>query len=281
MNIEIIENKIFTTINKPGDDAITVFGPRAPELVPKVYKGWNTPINAPDKTRIKKCIINFSDVPSKNQDEAISGVCGANVEVFDSVIIGSIKALLCGNGDFTEEDKRNGEWRIDKCFMLNCGRRLPEVQSTKVTMTDSWIHNFGAAFDVRTFAAWVHSGGELTIKNCIFTQSSFFHSGIINFFKDMGNHIGEAFNELKTGETKLRDFVLMGACRGATSTKSGILNVDNCYKNKSWIFLENCKNYMSKQKAITIVKEIENSLHPKYIEHTNGKTLLKIFNDLH
>jgi|GEM_PF-668667 len=262
MNIEIFENKIFTLNESAGDDAITAFGSTFPDL-------------GKDKTIIKNCIIDLSKVPLNKQDEAISGVCGAVVEVYNTLIVGSIKAVLAGNSDYPIQDIKHGGWKFDKCVFLGCGRRCPEAQDgVLVHITNSWIHDWcnNDFFDTRGFGGYAHRRATIIAENCIFTQPKFFKLSLKNQILDFANHFGQAWND---NPSYLRDYFLPGVCRGLTASNGGYASAINYYKNKWWICIDNAEYELSWGQALEIIRDIQSSLNPQYSLYTPGNLCLE------
>lgn len=251
-----------------GEDAITVYG--------RAYKDKYPDSKQPtcDKAIIENVLVDFRFHKKKLQDEAISGVAGAKVEMRNCTIIGSTKAILAGNGDFPDVDKVSAEWDIENCVFLNCGRRLPEAQhGTKVQMRNCWVHNFGYTFDTRVFGAWAHSGASIYAQDVLYTQKSLMKAcgyNPLRLFIDFGYHFGQAFNDRPS---KLRDYVLSGYCRAATASTTADIVVDGYYTNKWWLYAENAKNNRTKEEARAIVKML-NRLCPMPIDMPS---LLEIF----
>lgn len=248
-NLEV-KNKYFTINDSPGNDALTLFGSFA-------LSDYCVNIPRYDSVLVEDSIIDFRNLDPKKQDEAISGVGGARVTIRRCVIVGSIKAILVGNGDMPEADK-NGYFDISDCIFMNCGRRCPEAQDgTKVNMTRVWVHNWGNPFDVRSFGAWAHKGSKIVATDCIFTQSKFFNLGFKNFFIDLANHIGQSFNEK---DFRLASYILPGVCRGIMKGKDGSVEVSHSYKNHWWIKLDNHESPMDRKWARNIVKSFDEFL---------------------
>lgn len=222
--IHLIENKIITKpeVSHLGGDAITVFGPGHPSSVA-------------EKTLIRNCIINFLGVPAKEQDEAISGVHGAVVECENVVIMGSIKAFLCGNGDYPKVDKERARWKMRNVAMLGCGRRCPEAQhGTEVDMEYCLVENWGEVFDVRSFGAWAHLGAYIEARNCLFIQNKKANN-LWQLIAGFCSHFGQAWNDMPSNT---RDYFSLGNYRGATASRDGKIKLVNCYTNNPRIRLD-------------------------------------------
>lgn len=221
---DIYENLLITKPNsaEEGGDGITVFGEGHPKCRAK-------------KTIIRNCVIDFRGVPPHLQDEAISGVCGAVVDVENVAILGATKAVLCGNGDYPKEDKERGKWTFSNVAFIGCGRRCPEAQDgVKISMNRCLIEGWGEAFDTRSFGMWAHHDASIFAANCLFIQKSFMPD-MKNFFVDLGNHFGQAFND---SPSALIDYFLPGVCRGASASLGGKVSLVSCFVSQPWIRLQ-------------------------------------------
>ena len=142
---------------------------------------------------LKRCVFDFRQVPADAQDEAVDCIKGARVYFDGCVFLGCKKAVLCGNGDFPEEDKK-GFVHFEKCAFIRCGRRCPEAQDgVMAVMHNCWVHDWGVgSFDVRTFGARVSAGSILYVMDCLFSRA---HGiGFKNSVIDIANQIGEHVN---------------------------------------------------------------------------------------
>lgn len=237
-----VENEVITSIKEPQEDAIQC-------------KGADNP------TIIKNCIIDFRNVPPKDQDELVSGVNGAVVYMENCILVGGKKALLCGNGDHEEEDRKHARWTINNCAILECARRTPEAQhGTLVEMTNCWVHEYGAYRDDRSFGAWAHTGGRIIAHNTLFTQSKgLFRLGLLETIKDIGYHIGQVWNDSKLmGILTTPKLLLPGRCRAFTADDGGIVIGDGIWKNHWWILTES-SSYMSSKEALEVIVNMSNS----------------------
>lgn len=223
----------FTRAESSGNDALTLFGPE-------------------DTYELSFCFIDFRDLDE--QDECISLVRGARVYIHDCTILGGIKAILAGNGDHPEED-RKGELTMRRVIIDGCGRRCPEAQDgVTVIMEECWVSDWGKPFDVRAFGAWAHKGGSITAKNCLFTRTSEskWALGFGTTIKDWFAHIGQAVNDygisaLFRGKTYWR-----GVTRGLTADNGGRVTAIQCYKYPDWVVVENADDFISYDEAFTI-----------------------------
>lgn len=183
--------------------------------------------------------VDFSNEELSSLDEALSTINAGKALVSDSRFIGCGKLVLCGNGDHPDNDS-NGVVLFHRCHFENFGRRGPEAQDgVTVILMGCTIENWGIKerFDTRCFGAWAHSGAKITAVNCSFIQNCFWQTGFINFFRDIANHIGNAFNERGFFGLTWKDFI-PGVCRGLTASDGGQVKAIQCCKNKWWIRIE-------------------------------------------
>ena len=189
---------------------------------------------------VKFCTIDFSEYDVDNLDEALSGVNAAQAVVTDCTIRGAGKLVLWGNGDHPEADK-NAKLTMCNVTMENFGRRGPEAQDGAIViLKNCTIKNWGVKdrFDTRAFGAWAHHKAQIICEDCRFEQTSFWQTGFWNFFRDLGNHIGQAVNDRGIFGLHWTDFI-PGVCRGLTASEAGYVKAINCTKNKWWIRIEN------------------------------------------
>lgn len=229
-------------------------------------------------TSVLLSTYDWRSCPVDTQDEVISGVNGARVLLRSVVILGGIKAILAGNGDHPGNDSDLGHWEIEDCVILGSGRRCPEVQDgVSLTMRRCWIHDWGRHFDTRAFGAWAHRGGRIIAEDCLFTQSSgLLGLGLRNTVVDLANHIGQAVNDEGLPALLRPRTYLPGICRGLTADTGGFVLATRCYRNRSWIRLENCDPYISRSEAITIVEHIDATL-PTHAHERLGMSALELF----
>ena len=238
--INRITGGVCTGPAKPGDDGLTVYGPFS-------------------ATEIRQRVYDFRLCPKADQDEVLSGVDGADVRLSGVVIVGGIKAILAGNGDHPGNDVRYARWDLEDCVIIGAGRRCPEAQDgTTVTMRRCWVHDFGQAFDVRSFGAWAHRGARIIAEDCLFTQSELWPWGLdlLTAMTDMGNHIGQAVNDHGLAALLRPRTYLPGPCRGLTADTGGLILATRCYRNRRWIRIEGCNNYIDRAAARDIVTRI-------------------------
>lgn len=227
----------------PGGDGLAAYGPRT-------------------VTEVRQRVYDFRRCPKADQDEVLSGVDGADVRLSGVVILGGIKAILAGNGDHPGNDARYARWEIEDCVIIGAGRRCPEAQDgTTVTMRRCWVHDFGQDFDVRSFGAWAHRGARIIAEDCLFTQSDLWPWGLDLFsaMTDMSNHIGQAVNDNGLGALLRPRTYLPGPCRGLTADTGGLTLATRCYRNRPWIRIDGCNNYINRAAARDIITRIATS----------------------
>lgn len=216
-------------------------------------------VNGPSKMTAIRSVFDFRDTSKEIQDEVISGVKGAEVLLEGCVILGGIKALLCGNSDHPCTDFQSARWELNNCVIIGAGRRCPEAQDgTKVFMRNCWVHNWGRAFDIRSFGAWAHRGGVIIAEDCLFTQSGgIFSLGLITTIRDCLAHVGQVWKDYGPLSVLSPRSWIPGICRGLTADTGGLVLASRYYKNHWWIRLENAEYPMDRKKVISIVSEIE------------------------
>ena len=210
-------------------------------------------------TEVRQRVYDFRRCPKADQDEVLSGVDGADVRLSGVVILGGIKAILAGNGDHPGNDARYARWEIEDCVIIGAGRRCPEAQDgTTVTMRRCWVHDWGGIFDVRAFGAWAHRGARIIAEDCLFTQSQLWPWGLDLFtaMMDMGNHIGQAVNDHGLAALLRPRTYLPGPCRGLTADTGGLTLATRCYRNRPWIRIDGCNNYIDRSAARDIITSI-------------------------
>lgn len=228
----IFRNLVFDAADSCGGDCLTLFGPD-------------------DTTDVYNCTFDLSEVPTELQDEAISLVKGAKVNISDSIIVGSIKAILAGNGDHPEEDAECGRLEMQNCIILGAGRRCPEAQDgVRVYMKNCWIADWGLRFDTRAFGAWAHKNASITAVDCLFTQSVPATFDLMRWFTDHMNHIGQAVNDSGLSALFKAKTYVSGFRRGLTADDGGTVTAINCYRNSPKILIENCSGYMDYDSAL-------------------------------
>ena len=150
---------------------------------------------------VQNCTIDMTNQPKT--DEVFSVVKNGNAVVEHTTIRGTNKLILIGSGD------KNGVGVVEfnNCIFENGCRRFPEVQDGYIVICNNCtIRNWGLKkfFETmphqnRAFGSWVHGkGSRLVMNDCKFEQDSFFQlGGLWNMLKDLGNQIGQAFNDEK------------------------------------------------------------------------------------
>lgn len=202
---------------------------------------------------------------SAQRSTSASGVDGADVRLSGVVILGGIKAILAGNGDHPGNDVRYARWELEDCVIIGSGRRCPEAQDgTTVTMRRCWVHDWGSTFDVRAFGAWAHRGARIIAEDCLFTQSQQsqlwpWGLDLFTVMMDMGNHIGQAVNDNGLGALLRPRTYLPGPCRGLTADTGGLTLATRCYRNRPWIRVDGCNNYIDRAAARDIITRIATS----------------------
>lgn len=193
--------------------------------------------SGPWDSYVYNTVFDFRDCPLEQQDEVVSLVCGARVCMKRCAILGGIKAILAGNGEYPNEDEGYGWLSLEQCFIGWSGRRCPEAKDgLDTTIHNCWVHNWGSEFDTKAFGAYADRFTFLTARQCLFTQSAATRWGLgpVRTVKDIANHVGHAFNEegwraLFKGETWVP-----GIARGLTGRCT---TVSQCYRNRPWIRL--------------------------------------------
>lgn len=239
--INQITGGVCTGPAKPREDGLTVYGHNQPTVV-------------------SQRVYDFRRCPKADQDEVLSGVDGADVHLSGVVILGGIKAILAGNGDHPGADVSAARWLLEDCVIFGAGRRCPEAQDgTTVIMRRCWIHDFGQTFDVRAFGGWAHRGARIIAEDCLFTQSDLWPWGldILTAIKDVGNHIGQAVKDNGLAALLHPRTYLPGPCRGLTADTGGLVLATRCFRNRRWIKIDGCNNYIDRAAARTIVAQIE------------------------
>jgi hypothetical protein len=146
---------------------------------------------------------------------------------------------------------------LEDCIIQNFSRRGPEAKfQYKVNMRRCLIRNWSHPdfFHVRSFGAWAHAGGDIYAESCVFWQDKFFNG---HFWEDLGNHIGEAWNE---GSWDPRDYLMPGVCRGLTAGPGGTVQAVDCYA--PWfVQIQNHKGpRMAKKYALELIEHLERKL---------------------
>ena len=215
---------------------------------------------------VHDCVIDMSECD--NVDEAVAVTYGSSCTFERCVIRNASKLCLIGSGD---EKVRHREY--DKkvsfyyCILENFGRRGVEAQSgMQVTMMNCLIKNWGSKdyFDVRNFASWSHDEAVIRAYNCIFMQDSFFRP-IKQFFKDLGNHIGQTRKDEGIKALFKPSTYRLGVRRGLVATDTGKVYASGCYKNHWWIHLDNHADPMEKDKADELLEKLDAMKEQLYV----------------
>ena len=190
----------------------------------------------PDGFEIINCKIDLAGTDTGDLDENLSFVCGAKGVVRNSVITNGTKLILCGNGDYPEEDK-SMEITFENCVFMNFGRRGPEAQDgATVHLKRCVIWNWGVDeyFDVRSFAVWAHTGAKIILEDCVLIQDTMYQASIWKALWCRLNHFGNSWNE-RSIDWRL---ILPGIARGAYATCDGEIEIrGKVYKNW-WVYVE-------------------------------------------
>lgn len=203
---------------------------------------------------IDSSIVDFTGIESESLDENLSFVCGSKAIVKNSVFTNGIKLVLCGNGDYPKED-RNMYVEFDHCVFKDFGRRGPEAQDGATVILNKcviWSWGIRDRFDIRSFAGWAHTDAKIIMNNCVLIQDHFTQCGWSNILVDIGNHIGNDFNE---GSLSLRSLI-PGIMRGLYASTGGTVEFYNSYKNW-WIYVQGEKPFSTgdKHHARKIIRE--------------------------
>lgn len=201
----------------------------------------------PKPVLVRNCTVDFSECKD-DTDELVSVVHGGIVAFEDCVFKNGRKACLIGTGDPGEQKSLAF---FSNCTFENFGRRGPEVQSNSICfMENCTIKNWGDPdyFDTRNFGAWAHDNGQLIMDNCTFIQS-FRVEQAKNIVADIGNHIGNVFNEgyFRNNNNILYGIwnifkhpmqaFLPGIMRGAMGDTNSNITLYNC-KAKGLVYLQ-------------------------------------------
>ena len=196
---------------------------------------------------VEDCIVDFSDLPLDQQDEATAVTWGASATYRSCVIRGAGKLVLCGSGNEDHVPQETGKRVIlIDCILEHGSRRFPECHDgMHVTMQDCLIRNWGdpsrfnydPAHPDRTFAAWAHTeNSRIEAINCVFWQDSFWRP-LKQMTLDWWRHIGQAWNDEGWRGLLRPSTYLPGVCRGLFATNGGEAWAMKCWKNRWWICL--------------------------------------------
>lgn len=186
---------------------------------------------------VSRCSVSFDNIKDVSKlDENLSTFNGAMAVVRQCTFSDGVKLALCGNGDNPEADAKSVVI-FDTCTFENFGRRAPEAQDGAIVVLNNCvIKNWGVGeyFDVRSFAAWAHSGGMIICMDCTFEQDRFWQCSPWKMIKDIANHVG---NDINDKCLSWRSFI-PGVCRGLMATDGGKVIAVRCGANKPWIRIE-------------------------------------------
>lgn len=222
----------------------------------------------PGDVWVHDCVVDFSNLPLAQQDEAASMTYGASGLWERCVIRGANKLFLIGSGDVNAA-RAESSCRIvlRDCILENCCRRAPEVQAGITVILERCIISDWAnpkRFDARPesawkdrgFGAWAHSGGAIVAVDCLFLQKGFWR-GWQFMLRDWLTHIGQAVRERGMSGLLYPGTYLPGVTRGLTSGPGGYVAATGCWKNVWWIRLENSANPASDAKALGLLSHLE------------------------
>lgn len=226
---------------------------------PPEYKGDGLGLTDGRDYIVRSCIIDLSLWPLDYMDESASVTKGSSARFENCVIRGAGKLFLtgCGDADWYPAEKGKSV-TFYHCILEDFGRRGPEVQDGMyVGMRECLIRNWGitSRFDTRSFAGWAHNGGYIWAQDCVFWQDKFRWS---NFFKDLGEHIGQAWNDEGLLGVLRPSTWIPGQCKALFATDGGKVRAENCYKNKWWLRIQGGNHHrMDKKQAIALIEQLE------------------------
>ena len=155
---------------------------------------------------------------------------------FDSVV-----------GDDYEIDISSLSAKFVECIFEDNSRRNPFGQLGQVRLHRCLIKNWGTKeyFNVKSYGIRAGKHAQVMASDCIFIQRPFSYFFNRNFISDI------IYQETPY-------LLPPGWMRGAYADWGGQIKLYNCYKNRSWIWLQNHKgSYMSKEKAIELETYLE------------------------
>ena len=133
---------------------------------------------------------------------------------------------------------------FDHCVFKDFGRRGPEAQDGATVILNKcviWSWGIRDLFSVRSFAGWAHTDASIVMNDCVLIQEHFNQSGWLNMLIDIGNHIGNDFNE---GSLSLRSLI-PGTMRGLYASTGGRVEFNDSYK-PWWVYVEGAKPWGEK-----------------------------------
>ena len=189
---------------------------------------------------VRDCIIDFSGCDIDKVDECVGVTWGSSAHFVRCVIRGAGKLVLCGCGDDDKVQLEKGK-RVSffDCLFEDFGRRGPEVQDgMRADLHNCVIRNWGcpSRYSVRNFGAWAHRKGRIDAYGCVFWQDSFWRPWK-QFWGDLANHIGEAWNTEGVRGLLRPSTWMPGVCKGLLATDGGEAYAWSCYRNHWWIAL--------------------------------------------
>lgn len=211
---------------------------------------------------ISDCIIDLSGWSLGDIDECCGITRGSSATFRRCWIRGAGKLLLCGTGDAQDIPAETGQHvEFFDCILEDGGRRFPEVQDgMRVLLHDCLVRNWGSPdrFTVRNFGAWAHAGGRIDAVGCVFWQDMFWRPWG-QFWRDLGNHIGQAWNDEGLRGLLRPSTYLPGVCRGLLATAGGEAYAWHCWRNHWWIALpwRHTTAMMDDAEALELVRELE------------------------
>lgn len=211
-----------------------------------ILKIWNSSTNV----LIKNCIFDQSNIDPYSYDEAISLLLGPTV-IFENCVFKNIgKTILCGNGDYSEEDEKTLNVKFINCLFDGCSRRNPYFRYGKLLIENCKFYNWGRTFHTKSHAIRISNNCDAEIKNCYFHMDKIIQTNLKNFIIDWFHQISrETFGEtakekisnlqiiksIILNPIKFLSYCLPGACKGISIENTAKCKKNNCSKNKWWI----------------------------------------------
>lgn len=216
----------------------------------------------PGEYLVQDCIIDLSEQPLQEIDEAVSVIWGASATFRRCVIRGAGKLVLCGSGDADRvEAESTARVLFEECLMEDFGRRGVEAQAgTCVGLFRCLIRNWGtpSRHTVRDFAGWTHHGGHIAATECVFWQDTFWRP-LRQFRGDLGAHLGQAWHDEGWRGLLRPSTYLPGVCRGLLATAGGEAAAWRCWRNHWWIAFpwRRTTAMMPDSEALALVHDLE------------------------
>lgn len=204
--------------------------------------------------KINDCKVDFNGTEPSALDENVSFINGVSAIISNSVFTNGIKLVLCGNGDHPITDRKMFV-QFNNCVFKDFGRRGPEAQDGATVILNKcviWSWGIRDLFSVRSFAGWAHTDASIVMNDCVLIQEHFNQSGWLNMLIDIGNHIGNDFNE---GSLSLRSLI-PGTMRGLYASTGGRVEFNDSYK-PWWVYVEGAKPFSTgdKHKARQVIRQ--------------------------